>query len=162
MAPWQGSPIATSTSCPAAELACRTSTWRCAEGDGSFGDKPSNGEHASNSAADKFRPDMSQDIFQQDESLAHTVSKTKRRCQDNFPDLGEGYIRSGNSLDLLPIENLWAIIGDKVGKMNPATLKTTLIENFRSVRCCFSAEMLDNAMCGMPRRAEKCDESINK
>ena len=58
-----------------------------AEGNGSVGDKASNGERVSNSAAVKLRPDMSQDIFQQDLVLAHTVAKIKRWCQDNFPDV---------------------------------------------------------------------------
>ena len=48
--------------------------------------------------------------------------------------------------------------------MNPATSKVTLIANSRSAWCCFSAEMLDNAMCGMPERmrayVEKCGELI--
>ena len=66
-----------------------------AEGDGSVDDKTSNGEHASNSAAVKFRPDMSQGIFQQDEALVHTAAKSKRTTQKSgqLPWLlGEGYI----------------------------------------------------------------------
>ena len=48
--------------------------------------------------------------------------------------------------------------------MNPATSKATLIANSRSAWCYFSAEMPDNAMCGMPGRlrvcVEKCSEFI--
>ena len=43
--------------------------------------------------------------------------------------------------------------------------KAALIANPRSAWCCFSAEMPDDAMCGMPERlrayVEKCGEFIN-
>ena len=55
--------LPTSASCPAAKLTRRTSTWRSAEGDGSVGDKASDEEHVSNSAAVKIRPDVSREFF---------------------------------------------------------------------------------------------------
>ena len=43
--------------------------------------------------------------------------------------------------------------------------KAALIAKSRSAWCCFSAEMPDNAMCGMPERlracVEKCGEFTN-
>ena len=71
MVPWRGLRIAHIRVVPCGKS--QTSTWGSAEGDGSVGDNALIREHASNSAADKLRPDISQDIFQQDEALAHTA-----------------------------------------------------------------------------------------
>ena len=117
-----------------------------AEEDGGAGDKASNGEHASNNAAVKLRPDMPQDIFQQDEALAHIAAKTKRCCEDNFPDL---WVRV---YDPAAAQTHRKPFGDRPeqGRQDEPGDVRTLIENSRSVWCCFSAEMLDNVMCGMP------------
>ena len=71
-----------------------------------------------NSAVVNIRPDMPRGIFQQDEVITHTAAKTKRWCHDNFSDFWTKGIWSGNIPDLSPIENLWAIIRNKVDKMD--------------------------------------------
>ena len=80
----------------------------------------------------KLLPDMSQAIFQQDGAPIQTAAKTQRWCQDNFPAFWVKGVRPGNSPDLSPIKNLWAIIQYNVDKMDPATSEATLIENVRS------------------------------
>ena len=64
-----------------------------------------------------------------------------------------------------PIESLWAIVRNKIDKMELRCKKPALIVNSRSSWCCFSAEMPDDVMCGMPERLraclEKCGEFIN-
>ena len=62
-------PLARVTYCPRPHRAlrqnCHVGLLRggSAEGNGSVGDKASNGEHVSNSVAVKLWPDMSQDMF---------------------------------------------------------------------------------------------------
>lgn len=101
-------------------------------------------------------PDMSQAIFQQDGAPAHNATKTQQWCQDNFPGFWAKGVWPGNSPDLSPIENLWAIVKDKVDKATPATSEATLIRNVQSAWCSISAETLDNLVCGMPERMRAC------
>ena len=101
-------------------------------------------------------PDMSQAIFQQDGAPAHNATKTQQWCQDNFPGFWAKGVWPGNSPDLSPIENLWAIVKDEVDKATPATSEATLIRNVQSAWCSISAETLDNLVCGMPERMRAC------
>ena len=88
----------------------------------------------------KLLPDMSQAIFQQDGAPAHNAAKTQQWCQASLPGFWAKGVWLGNSPDLSPIENLWAIVQDKLDKMAPATSEVTLIRNVRSAWRSISAE----------------------
>ena len=75
----------------------------------------------------KLLPDMSQALFQQDEVPAHTAAKTQRWRQDNFPAFWAKGVGLGNSPDLSPIENFWAIVQDQADKMDRPTSEATLV-----------------------------------
>ena len=62
----------------------------------------------------------------------------------------------GNSPDLSPIENVWAIVQDQLDMMETATSKEALIMNLRRACLSISAETLDNLMCSMPDRMRRC------
>ncbi|XP_043229039.1 uncharacterized protein LOC122385098 [Amphibalanus amphitrite] len=104
----------------------------------------------------KLLPDMSQAIFQQDGAPAHNATKTQEWCRANFPGFWAKGEWPGNSPDLSPIENLWAIVQDRMDKMAPASSETALIRNLRSAWSSISGETLDNLMCGMPERMRAC------
>ena len=88
----------------------------------------------------KLLPDMSQVIFQQDGAPPHNAAKTQQWCQANLSGFWAKGVWPGNSPDLSPIENLWAIVHDKLDKMAPATSEVTLIRNVRSAWRSISAE----------------------
>ena len=114
----------------------------------------------------KLLPDMSEAVFQQDGAPAHSGAKTQEWCRANFSGFWAKGEWPGNSPDLSPIENLWAIVQDKVDKMAPASSEMTLIRNVRSAWRSISAETLDSLICGMPERMRacvaKCGGFINK
>ncbi|KAI6658216.1 hypothetical protein LOD99_15485 [Oopsacas minuta] len=64
----------------------------------------------------RLLPNMSRCIFQQDGAPAHNAIKTQDWCKDNVDSFCEEGIWPGNSSDLNPIENLWAIIQSKLMK----------------------------------------------
>ena len=49
-----------------------------------------------------------------------------------LPGFWEKGTWSGNSLDLSPIENLWAAVKAELNKMEPATSEKTRIQNVQS------------------------------
>lgn len=104
----------------------------------------------------KLLPKMSRAIFQQDGAPAHHARKTQDWCRDNFPGFWEKGTWPGNSPDLSPIENLWAIVKEELNKMKPATSEKTLIQNVQVAWRRIKAETLDNLMCGMPERMREC------
>lgn len=63
-------------------------------------------------------------IFQQDLAACHTSHKVKNFMAKNKLKVLEW---PGNSPDLNPIENLWSVIKNRLGKMD-CTTKTKLIE----------------------------------
>lgn len=69
----------------------------------------------------KLLPEMFRAIFQQDGAPAHHARKTQDWCRGNFPGFWEKGTWPGNSPDLSPIENLWAIVKEELNKIEPAT-----------------------------------------
>ena len=104
----------------------------------------------------KLLPNMSQAIFQQDGAPPHRATKTQEWCRCNFPGFWEKEVWPGNSPDLSPIENLWAIVQESIIKMAPATSEKTLIRNVRTAWSQITSETLLNLVCGMPDRMRAC------
>ena len=69
----------------------------------------------------KLLPEMSRASFQQADAPAHNAEKTQDWSRGNFPGFWEKDTKSGNSPDLSPIENIWAIVREELNKMEPAT-----------------------------------------
>lgn len=104
----------------------------------------------------KLLPNMSRAIFQQDGAPAHRARKAQEWCRSHFPAFWEKDEWPGNSPDLSPIENLWAIVQEEINKMAPATSEGTLARNVRAAWSKISSETLDNLMSGMPDRMLAC------
>ena len=64
-------------------------------------------------------PDPSQALFMQDGAPPHTAKKTQDWCQENLPSFWANGIWPGNSPDLNPIENLWAIVQQELDLKHP-------------------------------------------
>ena len=106
-------------------------------------------------------------IFQQDGAPAHRARKTQVWFRATFPDFWAKHEWPGNSSGLSPIENLWALVQQKLNPMIPATSEETLISKLRTAWSCISAEALENLMSGMPdpiraNLKERGDTSANK
>ena len=67
--------------------------------------------------------------FQAGRAPAHRARKVQDWCRGNFPGFWENGTWPGNSPDLSPIENLWAIVREELNKMEPTTSEKTLIQN---------------------------------
>ena len=104
----------------------------------------------------KLLPMMSEAVFQQDGAPAHNAAKTQEWCRANLPGFWEKGVWPGNSPELSPIENLWAIVQGELDKMEPATSEQTLVSNLQKAWRRISAETLDNLMCGMPECMIDC------
>ena len=100
--------------------------------------------------------DMSTAIYQQDGAPAHHARKTQDWCRSNLQGFWEKGVWPGNSPDLSPIENLWAIVQSDLDTMKPATSEKTLIRNLQEAWRRIKAETLDNLICGMPERMPEC------
>ena len=104
----------------------------------------------------KLLPNMSKAIFQQDGAPAHGAKMTQEWCRSHFPAFWEKKEWPGNSPDLSPIENLWALVQEEVNKMTPATSEDTLTRNVRAAWSQISSQTLDNLMSGKPDRMRAC------
>ena len=99
---------------------------------------------------------MPEAIFQQDGAPAHRAKKTQEWFRTNFPDFWAKDEWPGNSSGLSPIENLWALVQQKLSQLVPATSDDTLMRKRRALWPCISAGTLDNLMSGMPDRMRAC------
>lgn len=104
----------------------------------------------------KLMPSMSEAIYQQDGAPAHHSRVAQQWCQNNLEHFWPKGVWPGNSPDLSPIENLWAIVQEKMNEMKPATCETSLIENVKKAWASISPEILENLMMSMPSRVKKC------
>ena len=114
----------------------------------------------------KLLPDMFQAIFQQDGVPAHPPPIPSGGARSTSLPFWVRRVWLGYSPDLSPIENLLAIVQDKVDMMDPANSEAILIRTVRSARRSIPAQTLDNLNRGMPERMraymEKCGDFINK
>ena len=67
----------------------------------------------------KFHENTWDLIFQQDGAPAHTALISQAWLRTNFPSFWNKEIWPPNSPDLSPIENMWAILKEKVNKVDP-------------------------------------------
>ena len=90
--------------------------------------------------------------FLQDSATSHTADVCKRCFRANNIVL---VVWPGNSPDLNPIENLWAIMKQKLLGMDCST-REKLIDNIKTIWTQNGQEMLENLARSMPRRIRDC------
>ena len=90
---------------------------------------------------------MSEAIFQQGGAPAHSAARTLEWCRDNLPGFGGNGVGLGNSPELSPMENLWAIMPGELNKTNLATSEKALVGSLQMAWNKISAETMDNLMC---------------
>ena len=104
----------------------------------------------------KFMPNMSNAVFMQDGAPAHTAIRTQKWCRENLASFWEKKEWPGNSPDLNPIENLWAILKSKLEEKEPANNLETLKFQLKLVWSEIQPILLENLVSGMPNRIQKC------
>ena len=90
---------------------------------------------------------MSEAIFQRGGALAHNAARAQEWCHDNLPGFGRNGVGLGNSPDLSPMTNLWAIMQGELNKTNLATSEKALVGSLQMAWSKISAETLDNLGC---------------
>ena len=91
--------------------------------------------------------------FQQDGAPVHTSKVAIKWLENNFNSFWGKGVWPGNSPDLSPIENLWAIVQEELKKLPD---RETLIKNVKTAWANISPDILDNLICCMPERIKKC------
>ena len=104
----------------------------------------------------KLLPDMSKAIFQQDGAPSHRARATQDFCKTEFPHFWDKEEWPGNSPDVSPIENLWAIVDQSIGEMKQATDEKSLIENVKRSWAEIKPQTLYNLVAGMPGKMHAC------
>lgn len=101
-------------------------------------------------------PDAETAIFMQDGAPPHTAKRTQDWCRDNLPSFWAKDVWPGNSPDLNPIENLWAILKEKVSELPGATTADQLARQLRKAWAAISPDVLHNLVSSMPERMRQC------
>ena len=104
----------------------------------------------------KLLPNMSEYIFQQDGAPAHDATRTQDWCKQHLKAFWAKGTWPGNSPDLNPIENLWAIVQSRVDGMEDATNLKVLEKQLKLAWSQISPDVLDNLVSSMPERVKTC------
>ena len=104
----------------------------------------------------KLLPNMSGYIFQQDGAPAHHATRTQDWCKEHLKAFWEKGIWPGNSPDLNPIDNLWAIVQSSVDGMEEATNQKVLEKQLKLAWSQITPDILDNLVSSMPERVKAC------
>ena len=80
----------------------------------------------------------------QDDAPVHTAKFTQHWCRDNLKGFGEKADLPGNSLDLNPFEDLWAIFKERFNEKGQMTNRGLLIENLKLAWQNLTADTLEN------------------
>ena len=102
---------------------------------------------------------MSQAIFMQDGAPPHTAKLTQVWCSANLPRYWAKADWPGNSPGLNPIENLWAILGEKLSKLPEVCTLNALVDNLKNEWARVEPTILQNLINDMPNRIS---EVINR
>ena len=97
---------------------------------------------------------MSDFIFMQDGAPAHTAKLTQEWCRDNLNGFWEKADWPGNSPNLNPIENLWAILKERVNEKGQMTNRDQLVENLKLAWQDITPDILENLVASMPDRIQ--------
>ena len=103
--------------------------------------------------------EMSGIIFMQDGAPPHTAKLTQEWCEQNIPAFWQKAEWPGNSPDLNPIENLWAIVKDMIEQLEQVTTVCGLVENVEKPWSSTSGDVLQNLVSSMPKRLNQVSES---
>lgn len=100
--------------------------------------------------------DRSTCIFMQDGAPAHRSAKAQRWCAANLPDFWRKEVWPGNSPDLNPIEELWAIVQQDLDKQKPAANLRGLQAQLKRAWSNIKPSVLHNLVASMPNRIRTC------
>jgi len=95
-------------------------------------------------------------IFMQDGAPSHTSNLAQSWCSENIAHFWKKEAWPGNSPDLNPIKNLWAILQVNVDELAPSTNRKQLEKSLKIGWSKISPEILHNLIAGMPDRMKKC------
>lgn len=99
---------------------------------------------------------MSSAIFMQDGAPAHTAKRSQEWCEEHLPKFWGKGEWPGNSPDLNPIENLWALLKESLNQQEPATSLNQLERRLKKAWGEISTDTLRNLVTSMPSRIQKC------
>ena len=105
-------------------------------------------------------PDMSRAIFQQDGARCHTAAVNEEWLREHVDNYWAKGVWPANSPDLSPIENVWAILQNKVDEVDPPPSTLTALEKIlKDAWSEISPEVLENLYKSMPGRVQAVLES---